>query len=341
MNDRIRERQQQRIRRIIEQGRAIPSWEEPYLERPPYPQVEQTSVPPPAVVQPISNPSPASSQPRQAQPSKPSQAWPPAQPSPARRVGIKDPRSMGLYGQDPEKLWKANGAPWLGWEAGPQGPQDPSVRLHTGGSGSRLWRLLGLQFVASAIIFGAVWGMFKLQEGPAVKGQAFVTAALTSEINFKGVSDWYSRTFAGSPVFIPLFGDSDEVQTVGGGAQAEMAVVSPLPESSLVKSFAESLSGIELAGQSAEAVEAAETGQVILIAPDTGKGQTVVIQHAGGRQTHYGLLGDATVNKNDWVEAGDVIGHLRTTDEGEASLLYFAVKQEGRYVDPTDVIPLD
>ncbi|EFM09310.1 Peptidase M23 [Paenibacillus curdlanolyticus YK9] len=332
MNDRIRERQQQRIRRIIEQGRAIPSWEEPYIELPPYSQGGMTSVPPPAAVQAKPALSPPSPQPRQSHP--------PSPPSFARKTDMKDTKAMAPYEQDPEKLWKANGAPWLGWESGPQRPTDPSIRLHAGG-GPRLWRMLGLQLAASAILFGAVWGMFRLNEGPAVEGQTFVTAALTSEINFKGVSDWYAKTFAGSPVFIPLFGDNHEAQTVGGGAQTTMAVVSPLPESTLVRSFAESLSGIELAGESGEAVAAAETGQVILLTPDNGEGQTVVIQHAGGRQTHYGKLAASSVSKNDWVEAGDVIGHLRTAAEGESSLLYFAVKEEGRYVDPTDVIPLD
>jgi stage IV sporulation protein FA len=44
---------------------------------------------------------------------------------------------------------------------------------------------------------------------------------------------------------------------------------------------------------------------------------------------------------NDWVEAGQQIGSLQTAVDGEQSFLHFAVKQNDRYMDPLDVIPID
>lgn len=349
MNERIRERQKERIRQIIEQSQlqtqvdhidypeisghtkssAVASASPPLpskLSTPPAgPQVEEISLPPSDLV---NSRSPVPMSVKRGEPVS---------------AGI-GPRQME---QDPEKLWKSSSAPWLGVnrpggtgygdlaaEYPPIGPVD--------GGGSRFLRQLRLQIVASAVLFGVIWGLFQLNGGMAERGQTMVTAALTDEFNFQTVEAWYDRTFAGSPAFIPLFGDNkDEVTAVDGAPHSTLPIVSPLPKSTLIKSFAESLGGIELAGDPGSSVAAAETGQVVLVTENSGKGQTVVIQHSGGRQTQYGQLASASVSKDDWVEAGDIIGQLAKDSGSDSGVLYFAVKEDGRYIDPTDVIPLD
>jgi stage IV sporulation protein FA len=88
-------------------------------------------------------------------------------------------------------------------------------------------------------------------------------------------------------------------------------------------------------------VVAAETGRVILATDDNATGRTVVIQHADNRVTVYGRLGELIVGADDWVEAGQPVGKLGPAGEGGESMLFFAVKEKGRYVNPADVVPLD
>ncbi|GFN33622.1 M23 family metallopeptidase [Paenibacillus xylaniclasticus] len=263
-------------------------------------------------------------------------------PSPSISAEKRSTRlSEAAYEQDPEKLWKANAAPWLGSYSDRQSGSRKYNDIYRVEGSSKFWWHFRNQLIVSVILFGIIWGEFKLEGEPAQQVQTAVTAALTTEFDFQSVSAWYERTFAGSPAFIPLFSSGGNTETVEGAALTPQAFVSPLPESTLVKSFAQSLGGIELAGLPDAPVSAAATGQVILVTPDAGEGQTVLIQHAGGRQTLYGQLGEAKVRKDDWVEAGDIIGRLVSGGDGGHSLLYFAVKVDGRFIDPTDVIPLD
>lgn len=355
MNERIRGRQKERIRQIIEQsqltmqvqqqsdysGYPLPvESESNSIRSQPRQQHQQTSVKrsplsPTAIGDEGSLP-PIEMMEKSAKP-----------PMLVKRGDNLTDGPMQHMEQDPEKLWKSSSAPWLGLNRPGATYGDLAIEYPPIGPesnrGSRFMRQLRLQIIVSAVLFGAIWGLFQLSGGMAESGQTVVTAALTDEFDFQTVEAWYDRTFAGSPAFIPLFGEEtkQEATAVEGTPHSTLPIVSPLPKSTLIKSFAQSLGGIELAGSPGSSVAAAETGQVILVTPDSGKGQTVVIQHAGGRQTQYGQLASTSVSKDDWVEAGDVIGDLETGSGSESGVLYFAVKEDGRFIDPTDVIPLD
>ncbi|GMK38383.1 hypothetical protein PCCS19_14370 [Paenibacillus sp. CCS19] len=350
MNERIRERQQERIRQIIEQSQKQMQVDQT-AELSGYGQLPGAPIQVPSSIT-AAPLAPSKQLTSPADPLRDEVSLPPSDmvnrnsPMLVRRGDYPSAGPHQTLEQDPEKLWKSSTAPWLGLNRPNAGYGDlaseyPPIGPARGG-GSRFMRQLRLQIVASAVLFGVIWGLFQINGGLAEQGQTLVTAALTDEFDFQTVEAWYDRTFAGSPAFIPLFGDSKEqVAAVDGTPHSTMPIVSPLPNSTLIKSFAESLGGIELAGDPGSTVAAAETGQVVLVTDNTGQGQTVVIQHAGGRQTQYGQLATASVSKDDWVEAGDVIGQLMNDGGTESGVLYFAVKEDGRYIDPTDVIPLD
>jgi Membrane-bound metallopeptidase len=250
---------------------------------------------------------------------------------------------------DPEKLWKTNPTPWLGWEAGDGKNGRFGSEYATmydsddGGSGRRPFFRNELKWkaVIAAILFAAIWGVFHSESPLAQKGQTVVKNALTDEMDFTAVATWYKETFAGAPSFIPIF-NQEEKKAASANGSVELSVVSPLPDGALVHTFAELLNGIELAGSSKEEVSAIETGRVLVVSEaENGKGFTVLIEHANGRSSVYGKLGTVTVKANDWVEAGDAIGTLQETTGEEPSLLYFAVRQNNQYVDPVGVIPID
>ncbi|MCU6711097.1 M23 family metallopeptidase [Paenibacillus sp. J5C_2022] len=248
---------------------------------------------------------------------------------------------------DPELEWKRNPNPWERWgeysdRGGTQGrsvglrdhyePEPPYPQR-----GHHFRKQLVRKFAIAIVLFIAVWGIFQWQHPWTVKAQTVVKEALTEEIDFAAVAGWYKSVFAGAPSFIPIFKDSNN-EAIGVDGKMKTTVVSPLEGGVLLRTFAELLNGIELAGDSGAQVVAAERGRVVMV---SRAGDSVLLQHAGSRMTIYGKLGSSDVKVDDWVEAGDVIGVLREAPEEGHSPLYFAIKQDNQYVDPVGVIPLD
>ncbi|MFD0588290.1 peptidoglycan DD-metalloendopeptidase family protein [Paenibacillus sp. GCM10027627] len=246
---------------------------------------------------------------------------------------------------DPETAWKRNPNPWVSWETGDRPGQIRSYvkSQHTdyippkAPGLSRLRRELVWKSIVSLAIFGGAWGMYHSDEPWAVKGQALLSGAFQDEIDFTAAATWYKDVFAGAPSFIPIFQDGSEDSALVDG-KAGTPVVSPLQDATVVRTFADLLSGIEIAGEAGAEVVSAETGRVIQV---TEEKDSVLIQHANDRISIYGKLGSANVEVNEWVEAGQTIGRLPQASDGDPVLLYFAIKQNDRYVDPLDVIPID
>ncbi|WP_308634756.1 M23 family metallopeptidase [Paenibacillus silvisoli] len=320
----IRERRQERIRRIMEHtsnSQVMPQQSYPSQSYPN--QHSQTQVLP---------------QERQS-------AANPPQLLPGKRAQLPPQ----LIEDDPERLWKANPNPWesAGWrmaplpskdvraskQGGPKAPNGPDYRF--------IVRGLFIQTAISAALFIIVIAAFKLDMPLAKQGQQAVTAALTEEMDFDKAAALYKNWFAGAPSFIPMFGDRSGEETQMAEGAVELPIVSPISGGSLVRTFAETLSGVELAGEPGQEVVAAETGRVIDVSGNGELGETVVVQHANDRVTVYSHLGPVQVAVNDWIEAGKPIGRLPAADEGQQSLLFFAVKERGNYVDPADVVPID
>jgi Membrane-bound metallopeptidase len=248
-----------------------------------------------------------------------------------RPSSLKDVRTE----RDPETEWKLRSREWLAASDRSRAPGlfDGEEPRRSGG----MIRGLLARLAVSAVIFAAVWGLFRLDEPWASAPQRLIAQALTEDMDTKAAAEWYQRTFAGSPAFIPIF-RQEEARSEGGPG---LPVALPVASGEIVRSFAETLAGIEIAGEPGSIVTAAETGRVTHVTGSGAEGYSVVIRHAGNRMTVYGRMKSVFVAPDDWVEAGDRIGALPETEDGSRSLLYFAVRVDGKYVDPADVIPLD
>jgi len=95
---------------------------------------------------------------------------------------------------------------------------------------------------------------------------------------------------------------------------------------------------ISIAAQLGTAVTAAATGTVVSIENDNKKGCTVVLDHGNGWQTTYSQLQEnVIVDKNEIVEAGDVIGGVGNPTKYGILLgehLDFEVTKDGVSTDP-------
>lgn len=129
----------------------------------------------------------------------------------------------------------------------------------------------------------------------------------------------------------------------------------PLPdEVSIVQAFGwqvnprtnavEFHSGVNLAVESETSVLAVGAGTVAFAGMQPGYGNLVVINHAEGLQTRYGLLDSIAVKSGQQVASGAVLGTIGTgSDAGNNPYLHFEVRSNSQLgwvaQDPGNYIP--
>lgn len=237
----------------------------------------------------------------------------------------RDGREPG-YEPDPEVLWKQNRGGWM----------------DEGGDGGRPRFTAGLirRTVASVLVFGAVWGIFLAREPWAVKAQAFITDALSNDMDFAAAQVWYETHFNGAPSFIPIFGE-DEVPAEKVSTAHTLSA--PLA-GSILRSFADTLYGVEIMPESDSSgnvtVKSVDTGRVLSVSKEAQGGIRIVIRHTGSLTAEYGHLSGTRLSADDWVESGDTVGWMQETESG-APLLFFAVMKDKTYIDPAEVVSFD
>lgn len=69
-----------------------------------------------------------------------------------------------------------------------------------------------------------------------------------------------------------------------------------------------------------------------------GYGNLVVIRHDNGLETYYGHLSERTVEPEQWVEAGQIIGYGGSTGRSTGPHLHFETRYYGQSFDPERLI---
>ncbi|MCI3923623.1 peptidoglycan DD-metalloendopeptidase family protein [Paenibacillus sp. TRM 82003] len=226
-----------------------------------------------------------------------------------------------LLREDPEYQWKHTGNPW-------------------GTASSRLGQTIRTQALASVVGFAAVWAMFQWHHPALIDAKSFVRTSLTQEVRLPEVYAWYEERFGRVPSFIPSLtrGENDAERVQAGIAKAYVAPVS----GSVVEPFGGLRSGAGVVVRTTSgSVSSMDTGLVIFAGETPDTGLTVVVRHPEGIETVYGQLGELRVKKDDWVEAGGLVGLVRASgSDAEGGLVYLAVKKGDSFIDPTDVLAL-
>lgn len=89
-------------------------------------------------------------------------------------------------------------------------------------------------------------------------------------------------------------------------------------------------------------VLAVASGVVYDIIDHTQTGTTVTMELGDGYQAIYGQLKDLTVEEGEMIEQGTVIGYINNPTKYysvEGANLYFSMKKNGKYIDPTEYLP--
>ncbi|WP_276352822.1 M23 family metallopeptidase [Cohnella caldifontis] len=245
---------------------------------------------------------------------------------------------------DPEKWWKEQqkrlnraGPSWRGIDSlaptsvppGSDAGKRPVSRFAAG---------FAIRIAISAALLAGAWGWFHSDWPGSREARDWTAEAVSRDMDFQAIEAWYEEHFGGSPSFLPVFRAKGETREVFGEWNRSKAV--PPVQGRLVQTFAQDGSGVRVAAAGGSDVKAVSDGRVMHVAAEADGKATIRIQHAGKVVTIYGNVEHPAVRANDWVEAGQKLGNVPAPrDEGGESLLYFAVEQDGKSVDPAEVVP--
>jgi stage IV sporulation protein FA len=232
------------------------------------------------------------------------------------------------YTDDPEKWWKER-----------MKRRERESDSQASGGRFRFFRGLAVRSAWALAMFGAVWGWLNFELPGAAAVRFWLSAALAEELDVRSVRAWYETHFAGSPAFVPQLGDgeTESAKTIWSQVETSLPV-----DGRVLQTFSEKGGGVRFAAPAASPVRAVYAGLVMQVAGNDGGTATVLIRHPNRVVTVYGNVAEPVVRPGDWVETGQTIGRLASGGNGsEETYLDFAVRQNGKPLDPAAVIPLD
>jgi murein DD-endopeptidase MepM/ murein hydrolase activator NlpD len=97
--------------------------------------------------------------------------------------------------------------------------------------------------------------------------------------------------------------------------------------------------GLDIAAPAGNKVYAARDGQVKAVGFDGVLGNYLILQHPGGYMTVYGHLESRSVELNDFVNSGNIVGKVGSTGATTGPHLHFEVRKEGESRDPESLLP--
>ncbi|MEZ4273412.1 MAG: M23 family metallopeptidase [Myxococcota bacterium] len=92
--------------------------------------------------------------------------------------------------------------------------------------------------------------------------------------------------------------------------------------------------GIDIGGQIGDEVVAPADAAVIFVGRRGGYGQTVVLDHGYGLQTHFAHLSAYRVEIGDHVKRGDIIALMGSTGKSTGPHLHYEVRRMGQPLNP-------
>jgi stage IV sporulation protein FA len=249
--------------------------------------------------------------------------------------------------EDPELWWKEREKQLKSGQTGWQGVKGiPSTSTNRVENPTRNFDMTKLiqgfmaRLVISGLLFAAVWGWLKLGLPGSVETRSWMVTSVTRDMDFQAIEAWYGQTFGGTPTFFPFNRNQTDTKEVSAILKPEQTAI-PV-QGRLIQSFTENGTGVKVAATGGSEVRAIFTGRVLQVTKDHKGGFTILVQHQNHILSVYGNLEKASVKPNDWVETGQLLGQLPSSGSGaKQAVLYFAVQQNGKTLDPASVVSFD
>ncbi|HEX7055637.1 MAG TPA: M23 family metallopeptidase [Bacilli bacterium] len=198
---------------------------------------------------------------------------------------------------------------------------------------------LGGKIFICALLFFGIWALFRAHIPGTDAAKAWVTRALTEDLDTAAVALWYERTFSGFPAVLPALQHNLRKAVKVFDQDAMLAPTA----GHIVRTEEDGPLGVWVHAPDGSAVQAVEEGRVVYAGRLPETGLTVRVQHAKGWVSTYGWLAQTNVSVNDWIRKGDSLGTVAADGSGRADQanFYFSLAKDRQPIPPTDVIPFD
>ena len=165
----------------------------------------------------------------------------------------------------------------------------------------------------------------------------FLQEVLTRSYNFSAMTTWYEDKFGALPTMLPSIGSlSEQAKPV---LQQGKSALLKAPVTGKMKPTNTPENGVYV--QTKDAVmKSIDRGKVIFVGEKQGIGKTVVVQNSQGIESWYGGFDTVTVSLNNWVEVQQPLGKTQGTVSADKGV-YFAIKKDGKFVDPRSVVQFE
>lgn len=186
-------------------------------------------------------------------------------------------------------------------------------------------RKVTIQSILSLMLLAVTYVM--VQQDATSK--AVITELMHRPFNFQGVTAWLKQNIGASPTILPAFRPETSERSEW---------ISPV-SGKIILPFNQERNGVVVRTKKNAKVVAPKDGWVLFAGEKEGIGRTVILQHVDGKHTWLSLLDSYEVKTKQWVKQGELIGTAGF--KSGQSLLYLAVQENGKFLNPTEVIPFE
>ncbi|WP_408007076.1 peptidoglycan DD-metalloendopeptidase family protein [Pseudalkalibacillus sp. A8] len=192
------------------------------------------------------------------------------------------------------------------------------------------------RMMAAVCLFLIVGIVFKNPSDNLDPLRTFVHNSFEQEFQFASIAGWYEDKF-GKP--IALFPTESKDKDVANTSKKMQDYALPA-NTKVLQTFEDNGQGILLETGNQSHVSAIKEGFVIFVGEKDQLGKTVVVQHFDGSESWYGKLDriDDGIKLYNYIDLGANLGKVTKEEGSEAGMFYFAIKDDGGFVDPLKVL---
>lgn len=197
---------------------------------------------------------------------------------------------------------------------------------------------LGMQTFVSVLLVGVAYFLFQSGIGLPLSWKESAREVMMRDFNFEGAGDWYEARYGELPAILPTLSTKKTAVPV---TAPSVSVAWRLPKSwSVVRPYDPTSGKAVISTGVGDQITIGETGWVTYVGEKPGFGQTVVVRLTKGREVWFGNLEAVSVQPNDFLQSGQVIGVAKNANKTSRHI-YVAMKEKEQFIDPLEVISLD
>ncbi len=155
------------------------------------------------------------------------------------------------------------------------------------------------------------------------------------EFQFATVSNWFENTVGKPFAFLP----EDSVKKAKND-DTDSHFATPAT-GTIMKSFVKDGQGVLIKTTNSTSVDTIKEGVVIYAGEKETHGKTVIVQHSDKSESWYAHLQEIDVNLYEQIKKGTKVGKVSPSDEPGKGEFYFALKANGKFIDPNEVISFE